>query len=273
MTSASQSADGNDDACADTPARLARAGLDWIVPAWDAPANVHAFVTTRNGGISTGVHATLDLGASDNPPERAAAAAGNRRRVQRFLPSPPRWLTQVHGHDVVEIGASAPHAVPRADASVTRDAGVVLAIRVADCMPVLLAQRDGSVIGAAHAGWRGLAGGVVERTLAAMRCAANEVLAWLGPAIGRTAFEVGTDVYDAFVRHDPGADAHFTPLRAGKWLADLDGLARRRLARAGVTSIVSSGLCTYRDPARFFSYRRDGASGRMAAFAWRTERA
>jgi YfiH family protein len=272
MMSASQRDEGSDDASA-TTARLARAGLDWIVPAWEAPPNVHAFVTTRNGGVGDGAQATLDLGATRNPPERAAAVAENRRRVQRFLPSPPRWLMQVHGHDVVEQGARPAHALPVADASVTRDADVVLAIRVADCMPVLLAQRDGAVLGAAHAGWRGLAGGVVERTLEAMRCAPHEVVAWLGPAIGRTAFEVGADVYEAFVRNDAGADAHFTALRAGKWLADLDALARRRLTRVGVRSVVSSGLCTYRDPTRFFSYRRDGASGRMAAFLWRTERA
>jgi hypothetical protein len=265
-------AGGNDDASTDLRARFVRAGLDWIVPDWDAPANVRAFVTTRNGGVSTGAHATLDLGGTDNPPDRAAAVAENRRRVQRFLPSRPRWLTQVHGHDVVEAGATPRDALPRADACVTREPGVVLAIRVADCIPVLLAHRDGAVIGAAHAGWRGLAGGVVERALDAMRCEPRDVVAWLGPAIGRTAFEVGADVHDAFVRNDAGADEAFAPLRAGKWLADLDTLARRRLAGAGVTRVVSSGLCTYSDPARFFSYRRDGASGRMAAFLWRMER-
>lgn len=275
MMSESPGAKGNDDAaCAARQplrARLADAGLDWIVPAWRAPQNVHAFVTTRRGGVSTGAHATLDLGGTDNPPERARAVAENRARVQRFLPSAPRWLTQVHGANVVEATATPWKAVPRADASVTRDADVVLAVRVADCMPVLLAHRDGSVVAAAHAGWRGLAAGVVERTVDAMRCEPRDVVAWLGPAIGRTAFEVGADVREAFVRHDAGDADAFAPLREGKWLADLDALARRRLARAGVGAVVSSCLCTHGDPARFFSYRRDGASGRMAAFVWRTE--
>jgi YfiH family protein len=270
-----QSGEGNDDdahAPARPPlrARLAAAGLDWIAPDWGAPANVHAFVTTRNGGVSTGAHATLDLGGTGNRAEHAAAIAENRRRVERFLPSPPRWLSQIHGHDVVDADAASPALVPRADAAVTRQPDIVLAIRVADCMPVLFAHRDGVAIAAAHAGWRGLAGGVLERTLEAMRCEPGDVVAWLGPAIGRTAFEVGADVHDAFVRDDAGANLAFAPLRPGKWLADLDALARRRLSRAGVGSVVSSNLCTHGDPARFFSYRRDGASGRMAAFVWRT---
>jgi YfiH family protein len=136
---------------------------------------------------------------------------------------------------------------------------------------VLFARRDGAVIGIAHAGWRGLAQGVLERTLDAMRCDAHDVVAWLGPAIGRTAFEVGADVYDAFVRDDDEACAAFAPLRAGKWHADLEALARRRLARAGVAAVAGGGMCTFRDAARYFSYRRDGATGRMAAFLWRVE--
>ena len=253
--------------------RLRRAHLDWIVPRWPAPASVHAFVTTRRGGVSTGARASLDLGTSVPTEDDAVrdAVAENRRRVQQFLPAPPRWLDQVHGADVVVVHAAdgGGGTWPRADAAVTRDADVVLAVRVADCLPVLFSDRGASVIGVAHAGWRGLAAGVLEHTVAALRCAPADVVAWIGPAIGATAFEVGEDVREAFVGADPAAVTAFTAGRPGKWQADLAALARRRLAYAGVTDVIESGLCTVSDPARFFSYRRDGATGRMAAFVWR----
>ena len=220
--------------------RIGAAGLDWIVPDWPAPPGVSAFVTTRN---------------SDVLPEA-------------FLPASPVWLTQVHGAEVVVCGAASA-TPPRGDAAVAFGTNVVLAVRVADCMPVLFADRAGSVIAIAHAGWRGLAGGVLENTIAAMDCAPSAILAWLGPAIGRNAFEVGTDVRDAFLHADPAARNAFAEGRAGKWFADLEALARMRLHRAGVTSIDGGGMCTVSDPARFFSFRRDRTSARMAAFVWR----
>lgn len=256
-------------------ARLAAQGLDWIVPAWQAPSSVQAFVTTRNGGISRGAAASLDVGGARDGDD--AAIAENRRRIGAWLPAPPVWLEQVHGAAVVTVergNADALRAAPaRADALVTRLADRPLAIRVADCIPVLLGTRSGDVIGAAHAGWRGLAAGVVEATLEAMRAPPRQIVAWLGPAIGASAFEVGDDVRDAFVAGDAGAFAHFAPHRDGKWLCDLRALARRRLTGAGVTTIDADTSCTHAERARFFSYRRDGPTGRIAAFIWRTRAA
>jgi YfiH family protein len=223
--------------------RIVDAGYDWIVPQWPAPPFVQAFVTTRNG-------------------------SDDRRRIEAFMPSSPAWLTQVHGADVASISAATSHP-PRADAAMTRETNVVLAVRVADCMPVLFAARDGSVVAVAHAGWRGMAASVLERTLDAMATNPADVVAWLGPAIGATAFEVGADVYDAFTRDDDEARPAFAVKSPGKWLADLEALARMRLARVGVRSIHGGGMCTFSDPARFFSYRRDRQGGRMAAFIWR----
>lgn len=251
---------------------LADVGHDWIVPAWNAPSAVCAFVTTRNGGASVGAGASLDLGHArldDTPADDRDAIVENRRRVRAFLPSPPVWLAQVHGTDVATIGPDPVTSPPRADATVTREANVVLAVRVADCMPVLFADRDATVVAAAHAGWRGLAAGIIENTLAAVGVDPARIVAWLGPAIGRDAFEVGADVRNAFVARDPGAAVAFVQKSAGKWRCDLEALARMRLAHAGVRSIEGGGLCTYSDPTRFYSYRRDGTSGRMAAFIWR----
>jgi YfiH family protein len=173
----------------------------------------------------------------------------------------------VHGTTVAIVDAP-PADAPVADAAVTRATNVPLVVMVADCLPVLLAARDGSVVGLAHAGWRGLAAGVIERTLEAMGCAPQEVVAWLGPSIGPDAFEVGADVYAAFVDAEAGAATCFRAVRAGKWLADLPGLAHRRLAAAGVRDAHGGTWCTVRAPTRFYSYRRDGPSGRMAAFLW-----
>jgi hypothetical protein len=253
-------------------ARFARAGLDWIVPDWDAPANVHAFVTTRRGGSA---HADVDLGPSHLDRVDAlsrAAIVASRRRAEAFLPAAPVWLEQVHGCDVAVVD---PHvldvaraAPPVADAAVTRLPGVPLAIRVADCLPVFFADRRGTVVGAAHAGWRGLAAGVLEATIAAMDVPPSMLVAWLGPGIGARAFEVGDDVRDRFVAHEGATAAHFAPCGAGKWQADLPALARRRLAGSGVARVVGGDLCTFADAARFHSFRRDRTAARLGAFVW-----
>lgn len=240
---------------------------DLIVPDWPAPAGVRALVTTRGGGVSTGPHRSLNLGvrAGDDP----AAVAENRRRLDALLPGPARWLQQVHGSRVV--AAHAIEAPPEADASFTDRERTVCTVMIADCMPVLLCSDDGQRIGAVHCGWRGLAGGAIENTLAAIGVDAQRMIAWLGPAIGPDAFEVGNDVRDAFLAGDPSDAVAFEPLPSvpGKWHADLFLLGRRRLARAGIERVHGGGLCTVSDPGRFFSYRRDKVTGRMAALVWR----
>lgn len=239
---------------------------DCIVPDWPAPPGVRALVTTRAGGVGSGAHASLNLGlkAGDDP----EAVVQNRARLQALLPQPPRWLAQVHGTHVVD--ADGLDEVPEADASVARAAGTVCAILVADCLPVLFCDRDGHCVGAAHAGWRGLAGGVLARTVARMPAAASDLIAWIGPGIGPAAFEVGDDVWQAFCMDHAENAAAFRRHTPGKWLCDLPALARNALRRAGVSRIHASGLCTHGDPKRFFSYRRDGVTGRMAALVWRT---
>jgi YfiH family protein len=245
---------------------------DCIVPDWPAPAHVRTLVTSRNGGVSRGPYAGaaglggLNLGThvGDDP----VCVARNRARLRACLPGEPVWLDQVHGTRVLDLDGALDNL--NADAAVTRRPGVVAVIMMADCLPVFLTDRQGSVVAVAHAGWRGLAGGVLEAALAAMQVAPDRVLAWLGPAIGPAAFEVGRDVLDAFVATDAGAAACFVPGRPGKWLADLPGLAQRRLERAGVAHISGGRHCTVADAARFYSYRRDGVCGRMAALAWLT---
>lgn len=243
------------------------AAADLIVPDWPAPPGVHARVTTRNGGVSRGSHRSLNLGTrtGDDP----ASVAENRRRLDALLPGPARWLQQVHGNRVV--AAHSIEAPPEADASFTDHAQVVCTVMIADCMPVLLCSEDGRHVGAVHCGWRGLSGGAIENTLAAIGVDAQRMIAWLGPAIGPAAFEVGTDVRDAFLAVDPSAAVAFvaSPAAPGKWLADLFTLGRRRLARAGVERVYGGGLCTVSDPERFFSYRRDKVTGRMATLVWR----
>jgi YfiH family protein len=241
--------------------------FDWIVPEWPAPANVKAFVTTRSGGVSDGAFSSLNLGLSSG--DEPDAVRANRRIVGSVLPASPRWLRQVHGTRVVHADDSID--TPEADASIALRRGTVCAILVADCLPVLLTDRAGTLVAAAHAGWRGLAGGVLDATLAQMARAgapAHNVLAYIGPGIGPNAFEVGDDVRDAFMRRDAGAARAFTPYANGKWLADLPLLARDALACAGVREVFGGSQCTYSDPARFFSYRRDGATGRMGACIW-----
>jgi len=237
---------------------------DWIAPDWPAPARVRSLITTRNGGASTGAYASFNLGRLTD--DNRAAVDANHRQLDCLLPQPPRWLRQVHGSRVVIADELA--EVAQADASIARRTATVCAIMVADCMPVLLCDRSASVVGVAHAGWRGLSSGVVENTVRAMQVDPSQLLAYLGPAIGPAAFEVGADVRDAFVAAAPAASAAFKPQRPGKWLADLFELGRQRLAACGVSAVFGGGLCTYGHPDRFFSHRREPASGRMAALIW-----
>lgn len=237
---------------------------EWIVPDWPAPPRVRAFSTTRAGGVSEGEFASLNLGlASGDAPERVAA---NRARVRAALPGDPVYLAQVHGTRVADLDAVGGAPRIEADAAVTR--GRVAVVLTADCLPVLFTDRAGTRVAAAHAGWRGLAGGVLEATVAAMQVPPAELLAWLGPAIGPAAFEVGPEVREAFIDGRPEAAGAFRAHRPGKYLADLYALARQRLAAAGVGHVSGGGSCTLREAERFFSYRRCKASGRMGTFAW-----
>lgn len=240
-----------------------------IVPEWPAPATVHALQTTRQGGLSLPPYDSLNLGSHVG--DDALTVAANRQLLNRHVPSEPVWLEQVHGTQVVV--AEQAGCVPRADACISRTANAVCAIMTADCLPVLLCDQDGSVVGAAHAGWRGLADGVIEATIAAMGVEPASLMAWLGPAIGPSAFEVGADVREVFLQHDPAAASAFTPLPAAaggghQYLADLYLLARQRLNALGVSRTYGGGFCTHGDRERFYSYRRDGKTGRMATLIW-----
>ncbi|HRQ65136.1 MAG TPA: peptidoglycan editing factor PgeF [Xanthomonadaceae bacterium] len=242
----------------------------WTVEAdWPAPAGVRALTTTRDGpGVSEGAFAAFNLG--DRCGDEPSSVAANRARLLEMLalPEAPRWLSQVHGRDVACFDRDGAPSLPESDASVSMRAGRVLAVLTADCLPVLLCSEDGSGIAVAHAGWRGLAAGVLEATVRAMATPPNQVLAWLGPAIGAQRYEVGVEVREAFVMRDAGAASAFGDVRAGHWHCDLYALARRRLAGCGVTRVYGGGLCTYSDAARFYSYRRDGRTGRMASLIW-----
>ena len=243
-------------------------GVALVRPQWAAPARVAAASSERTGGSSGAPFHTLNLGThvGDAPRDVAANRASFARALT--LPGPPCWLEQVHGTRVViEPPAGQPAT---ADAAVTRLAGRVLAILTADCLPVLLCSRDGDVVGAAHAGWRGLAHGILERTVAAMGTPPRHLLAWLGPAIGPEAFEVGPEVRAAFTAVDAGSDAFFRPADGDRFYADLAGLARHRLCAAGLDAgaVYAAEQCTFSQPERFFSYRRDGACGRMASVIW-----
>ena len=242
----------------------------WMDADWPAPPGVRGLTTLRSGaGVSPPPFDRLNLGlrCGDDP----ANALRNRALLAQWLalPSPPHWLQQVHGTGVLRFQAP-PEAgdEPVADAAVTSVPGVVLAILTADCLPVLLAARDGREIAAAHAGWRGLAAGTLEATVAAMQTPAADLVAWLGPAAGPAAYEIGEEVRDAFLQHDAGAAHAFVATRPGHWLVDLYALARRRLAACGVVDVHGGQRCTLSEPSAFFSHRRDGRSGRMATLAW-----
>ena len=240
------------------------------VPDWPAPKNVHALQTTRNGGVSAAPYASLNLG--DHVDDEPLAVERNRMLLEPLLPSEPVWLKQVHGTAVVDAGHTT--CWPEGDACVSSHPGAVCVVMTADCLPVLLCNERGSVVGAVHAGWRGLCDGIIESTVRAMNVPPGTLMAWFGPAIGPSAFEVGGEVREAFIARQREAAAAFVPgtVRAastsGKWLADIYQLARLRLNALGITRIYGGGLCTHTDSVRFFSYRRDGVTGRMGTFIW-----
>lgn len=235
-----------------------------IRPNWPAPQQVRALQTTRQGGVSAAPYESLNLGSHvGDAPLRVAR---NRMLLNTLLPSEPVWLEQVHG--TVVANADAASCRPQADACIARHRAAVCVVMTADCLPVLLCDRQGSVVGAVHAGWKGLAAGVIEAAVREMQVAPQNLMAWLGPAIGQEAFEVGEEVRAAFVEKDPHAASAFVPGQSGKWFADLYALARSRLDALGITQIYGGDYCTYRERERFFSYRRDGVTGRMASFIW-----
>lgn len=254
---------------------------DWLIPQWPAPAHVRAVCTTRAGGQSRPPFDALNLG--DHVGDLPAHVAANRATLQNALSAKPVFLSQVHGLGVVALSHSTPDAEV-ADACLSSEPQLACTIMVADCLPVLLTNKAGTRVAAAHAGWRSLAGesgcGILELVFkdfslsdhAGCAVAASETIAWLGPCIGPECFDVGPDVCEAFVKHSPQAQALFTPHAPGKWLANLPGLARMRLAALGITEVYgndgSRDWCTVSQPSRFFSHRRDGVSGRMAACIW-----
>ena len=244
----------------------ARDGL--VVPDWPAPPNIRAVVTTRDlPGASKPPFQRFNLGVRCG--DDAAAVVANRAALVEMLelPEEPRWLRQVHGIDVHDADALLADVDPEADAAVTHQPGRVLAILTADCMPVFVCADDGTAVGIAHAGWRGLAGGVIEATIAQLGVAPASLVAWLGPAIGAQSYEVGDEVRAAFVDGDPGDADAFAPTQPGHWTCDLYALARARLVRAGVTRIAGGGFDTFSDD-RFYSYRRDRETGRFASLVW-----
>ena len=233
-----------------------------ILPDWPAPPRVKSLMTTRAGGVSGAPWASLNLG--DHVGDDPAHVAANRARLRQQLPADPGWLKQIHSTTVVEAGAG----LLEADAAFTRRAATVCAVLTADCLPVLLCNRTGSVVAAAHAGWRGLAGGVLEASVAAMQVPPSEIMAWMGAAIGPQAFEVGDEVRQAFIAQHPEAAEAFLQHAPGKWLADIYQLARIRLNQVGVQAIYGGERCTFNETDSFYSYRRDGVTGRMASLIW-----
>ncbi|MGH8197540.1 MAG: peptidoglycan editing factor PgeF [Steroidobacteraceae bacterium] len=239
--------------------------LEFLHPDWPVPPQVRAIMTTRGGGASSGPYASFNLASHVGDDEMAVAENRRRLRAALRLPSEPAWLEQVHGTAVAVVPGPVTGA---ADAIVSFTPGAVCAVLVADCLPVFLASREGDRIGLAHGGWRGLVAGVIEAAVAALDCDPAKLLAWLGPSIGPRAFEVGPEVRDSFMTKDPALAGDFRRGLDGCFFADLPALARRRLAACGVESVHGGDWCTFSDPERFYSYRRDGATGRMAALAW-----
>jgi polyphenol oxidase len=250
----------------------------FLIANWPAPKNIHAFTTLRNGiGVSKPPFDQFNLGnrnseQGDNP----LLVAKNRELLMQacLLPSNPHWLRQVHGVDVLRFDKPASIAddfylhEPAADASVTSEKNIVLSILTADCLPVLFCNLEGSEVAAAHAGWRGLANGVLENTLRAMRSKPEDILVWLGPAAGPAAYEIGAEVRDAFVQYDKQAEVTFVPSRENHWKLDLYQLARMRLQSSGVNKIYGGEYCTISEADKFFSHRRDQRTGRMASIIW-----
>ncbi|PWI32058.1 peptidoglycan editing factor PgeF [Vibrio albus] len=238
--------------------------MDVIIPDWNAPAKIKAISTTRDGGISLPPYDGLNLGmhVGDKPD----VVQTNRDLLVRehHFPAKPVWLEQTHS-TVVQRVCEPTDEVMAADGAITTASSVVCGVMTADCLPVLLTDTEGTQVAAVHAGWRGLANGIVENAVSQFD---KPVMAWLGPAIGANAFEVGQDVFEVFVSHDPTAEWAFRSKGNGKYLADMFLLATQRLKAAGVEDITVSGLCTYSDPSRFYSYRRQGVTGRQASFIW-----
>ena len=242
---------------------------DWIVPDWPALPRVRAVCTTRHGGHSVGPYSSMN--PADHVGDDPTAVLANRQTLQRVLqlPAEPCWLQQVHGTTVIDAAESLEDGmVPVADAACCSRPGVVCAVLTADCLPVLLCDRAGRQVAALHAGWRGLAAGVIEQTVAAMQRPGKALLAWLGPAIGAAAYQVGDEVREAFLKHDKQALAAFQADPEGGWKADLYRLARQRLAEHDVTAVYGGDECSFTDAERFYSYRRDGVTGRMATLIW-----
>ncbi|WP_192552377.1 peptidoglycan editing factor PgeF [Pseudomonas sp. IzPS59] len=239
--------------------------MNWLTPDWPAPASVKACVTTREGGVSEAPFDSLNLG--DHVDDRPEAVAENRRRLTDHFSIRPAWLQQVHG---IAVAHADPSVVATADASWTATPGIACAAMTADCLPALFCDRAGTRVAAAHAGWRGLAAGVLEATLDSLDVPTEDILVWLGPAIGPQAFEVGPEVREVFINQLPEVATAFVPSHnAGKFMADIYKLARLRLAVRGVTAVYGGGFCTVTDP-RFFSYRRASRTGRFASLVWLT---
>ncbi len=236
---------------------------DFIIPDWPAPANVKAIQTTRVGGYSVEPYESLNLGLHVH--DDALAVAKNRQSLSNFLPSDPVWLNQVHGVDVVDAAKCL--TIQKADASFSKNKNVVCVTMTADCLPLLLCNKQGSIVAAIHAGWRSLCDGVIEATIQSMVVNPEDLMAWLGPAIGPKAFEVGGEVRAAFIKNDAQADQAFKP-NDEKWLGDLYLIAKQRLNKLGVTEIYGGTECTYSNPSQYFSFRRDGLTGRMASMIW-----
>jgi YfiH family protein len=239
------------------------AELPLITPDWPAPANVKALQTTRHGGVSAGVYASLNLG--DHVKDEPQHVAANRQLLSPYMPSEPVWLNQVHGVRVIDAALSS--CLESADASFATRKQVVCVTMTADCLPVLLCDQAGTAVAAIHAGWRSLCDGVIEATVAAMPVPAGQLMVWLGPAIGPDAFEVGSEVRAQFMAKDAQARSAFRA-KDDKWLGDLYTIARQRLQVIGITQVYGGGRCTYSEPETFFSFRRDGDTGRMGSFIW-----
>ncbi|QBQ54353.1 peptidoglycan editing factor PgeF [Nitrosococcus wardiae] len=239
--------------------------LPVITPQWPAPGNIQAYTTTRRGGVSSPPYHSLNL--ANHVGDRLEVVEKNRIRLQQSLSLPiePSWLTQVHGNEIVSANKGPGQ---RGDASVAYGPGSVCAILTADCLPLLLCNQEGTKVAAAHCGWRGLAAGIIEATVSALEVPGKRLLAWLGPAIGPQAFEVGPEVREVFLDQDWRHTSAFTVHRQGRWLADIYQLARLALAKQGVQWIYGGQYCTVADPHRFYSYRREGKTGRMATLIW-----
>ena len=235
-----------------------------IIPDWPAGVNVKTLQTTRPGGYSNAPYDSLNLG--DHVGDSPMSVARNRMLLNTLLPSEPVWLNQVHGTVVAKADMAG--CLPQADACIARHRDAVCVVMTADCLPVLLCDKQGSVVGAAHAGWKGLAAGVIQAAVQVMEVAPQNLMAWMGPAISQQAFEVGDEIRTLFVEADAKTAGAFIAGQPGKWFADIYALARLRLNELGITRIYGGGYCTYRERERFFSYRRDGATGRMGTFIW-----